>query len=457
MRPFRAILAQENVETQEGWMIREFPAGCFTWRALPLTLMAQVTTPEFGGHAGAFILGRIDTIDREGDLIVARGQLDDEGEGADADRRRDVIRQIGDDFLNGVSVDPGGVEVTETCEEWNEDEPEWCDVVRLRFDSYEIGAATATTVPALAGTLIELDDSEAVDEEMPDEEMSDEEMPDDEAVAAAASITVPSVPPRSFFEDPQLAELTRIPVVTPEGRVYGHLASWQDCHISFPSYCQPPWHSASSYLRAHVCDFPGGVLDDGGAVGSLAVMPLAVRGGHYSTQGDAARQWREAQAHYDNPENVAAYVRVYEDEIGIAFAGALRPGVTPEMIATFAAHQLSGDWRRIAGDMELVGACSVNVPGFVRSVALVASIDGGQLDTPVAAVITSTPNAGRACCDDCAHGQPCGSSDAVAAAGRETAEQQLARLQRGVDRLLAHLEPDLRAAAVERLRAGVRA
>lgn len=457
IRRFRAVLAQENVETREGWLIREFPAGCFTWRALPLTLMAQTTTPSFGGHGDAFIFARLDSIDREGDFVVALGTADDGGEGDYAQRRRDTAHLIDTQMLNGISVDPGGVEVTETCEEWNEEEPEWCDVVRIRFDSYEIGAATLTTVPALGGTLIEWLDDDWIDEDAADGESdsdADEEV-DEAAVAAAASITVPDHPPREWFDDPQLTELTRIPVVTDDGRVYGHLASWQDCHISFPTHCQTPWHSASGYAYGQPCEFPGGVQGADG-VEQLAVGPLAVRGGHYPTQGDQARQWREAQAHYDDTENVAAYVRYHEDEHGIAFAGALRPGVPPALIATLRAHQLSGDWRRIGGNMELVGACSVNVPGFVRSVALAASgAPGSALDTPIAAVITSTRNADRACCDACAHGEPCES--AVAASGGETAEVKLARLERGVERLLAHLEPDLRSAAVARLRSGVRA
>lgn len=446
MRAFRAILAQENVETAEGWLIREFPAGCFSWRALPLTLMSQIETPDFGGHGGAFILGRIDTIVREGDMIVARGVLDDEGEGAEADRRRDTIRLIDQRMLNGVSVDPGAIEVTETCEQM--DDEGFCERVRLRFDVYEIGGATATTLPALEGTLIELVDDDAADDESDGADETGDDAPDEEAVAAAASITVPDHPPIDWFDDPGLTELTRTPVVTDDGRVFGHLASWQDCHISFPSYCQQPWHSASNYAYFHVCSITAAA--DDGAMRGVAVGPLAVRGGHYPTQGDHARRWRDAQAHYDDPSNVAAYVRMGEDEHGIWFAGSLRSGVDPALVATLRAHQLSGDWRRIGGSMEVVGACSVNVPGFVRQVALAASGNPAEPLQVEAAVISGGGQHADVCCDDCAAGRPC----ATAASG---ADDRLARFEAELATMRRALDSTLRDLALARLRPGVHA
>jgi hypothetical protein len=58
----------------------------------------------------------------------------------------------------------------------------------------------------------------------------------------------------------------------------------------------------------------------------------------------------------------------------------LRPHLSDEDIREFRAAPLSGDWRRIAGRLELVGALSVNTPGFPvpRVKALVAS---GETET----------------------------------------------------------------------------
>src|SRR4029079_16942320 len=77
---------------------------------------------------------------------------------------------------------------------------------------------------------------------------------------------------------------------------------------------------------------------------------------------------------------VAADVRVGEDEHGIWVAGALRSHLSDEDVRAFRAALLSGDWRRIAGRLELVAALAVNVPGFPvpRTRSLVAS---GETET----------------------------------------------------------------------------
>jgi len=63
-----------------------------------------------------------------------------------------------------------------------------------------------------------------------------------------------------------------------------------------------------------------------------------------------------------------------EDEFGIAVAGALRSDVPPEKIIELQASALSGDWRTINGDLELVALLAVNTPGFpIPRKALAAS------------------------------------------------------------------------------------
>jgi hypothetical protein len=57
-------------------------------------------------------------------------------------------------------------------------------------------------------------------------------------------------------------------------------------------------------------------------------------------------------------------VTVGEDDFGIWFAGALRTGVKPEQVRELRAGSLSGDWRYLGGNLELVAALAVNVPGF---------------------------------------------------------------------------------------------
>lgn len=74
--------------------------------------------------------------------------------------------------------------------------------------------------------------------------------------------------------------------------------------------------------------------------------------------------WRAATAHYDNTCHAWADVSVGEDEHGIWIAGYVRPGTDENTVIAARASGLSGDWRRIRGNLEMVGALSVNAAAF---------------------------------------------------------------------------------------------
>jgi hypothetical protein len=451
MRRFRAILAQDGVETAEGPLTREFPAGCFTWEPSELPAIIRGMVEDEGGHFGAFPLGVAQQIERQGSWIVATGFLDDEGSGDDADRRRDTIGLIERGVLNRLSVDPGngGVEVEESCDEVDDDD--WCIAWRLTFRRYSIGGATVVAIPALQGTLIELLDDE-VDETTAQEAL--------DAIAASAMAVEPDewAPPLEWFEDPELETLTRHPIVTGDGRVMGHVAGWQDCHINFADYCQTPWRSQAGYAYAHVSSPPHPDVPDewrtpdGGWAGVLSCIA-----GHWTTDPNdpATRDWRAAQAHYDDPRAAVSYVRFGEDEHGIWFAGALRAGVDAEQVTMFRSHRLSGDWRRIEGSMEMIAGCSVNVPGFVRSFATAASAADDGTQELVAAVVAGgmARPAEAACCDACSSG-----GGTCAGAGSTTTQAFVTNVA-GLDpeveamirRMSVVLEPQYRAALRARL------
>lgn len=90
------VIAQEGVDTGDGRRIAE---GALNWREPPLTLMAQHTTPDFGGHAEAAVAGRIDSLDRDGANIVASGVFDTGEWGSETER------MVRDGALKGVSID----------------------------------------------------------------------------------------------------------------------------------------------------------------------------------------------------------------------------------------------------------------------------------------------------------------------------------------------------------------
>lgn len=201
-------------------------------------------------------------------------------------------------------------------------------------------------------------------------------------VASGHPISAPVVPPSAFFTDPELCGPTPL-TVTDDGRIYGHLAVWGQCHIGYADRCIEPPASAANY--AHF--LTGEILCDDGS--RLPVGQITMNGPHAPHQANA----QQAAAHYDNTATAVADVTAGEDAYGIWVSGALRPDLDPGQIRGLMASDVSGDWRRIGSGLELVAVLAVNVPGFpkirVREVeGLVASLSipaydgescGGQL------------------------------------------------------------------------------
>ena len=202
--------------------------------------------------------------------------------------------------------------------------------------------------------------------------VDDEGAPAD-IVAAAAPIH----PPEAWFADPHLEGPTPL-VVTKEGRVYGHLATWDVCHVASPGgpgICITAPHSNRDYMDFHV----GTVLTAEDTL--IGTGKITMDTGHAAHKMSASA----TAAHYDNTGTAVADIRAGEDMFGIWIAGALRPGVTEEQARILRASPLSGDWREVAGSLELKAALAVNVPGFPipRPAGLVAS-GGGRLYALVA-------------------------------------------------------------------------
>ena len=187
-------------------------------------------------------------------------------------------------------------------------------------------------------------------------------------VASGHPITAPIVPPSAWFQNPELAGPTPL-TVTDEGRVFGHLAVWGQCHVGTAGRCIQPPTSITNY--AHF--LTGEILCEDGS--RFPVGQITMNGNHaphhYSADATAA--------HYDNTCLAAADVTAGEDAFGIWVSGALRADLHPNQVRGLMASDVSGDWRRIGGNLELVAVLAVNVPGFpkirVREAAgLVASI-----------------------------------------------------------------------------------
>lgn len=199
-----------------------------------------------------------------------------------------------------------------------------------------------------------------------------------EMPTALVSSAFPVKPPRAWFDNPKLDKVTPL-VIESSGRVYGHVAGWKQDHIGMNGKIRAP-KSRSDYAF-----FATGLMEceDGSQVN---VGQITLVGGHAPLEASVA----EAVAHYDNPDNAVIDVSAGEDNHGIWVAGSVRPDVDDLKLRKLRASGVSGDWRPINGNLEMVACCAVNVPGFPIPRARVAA---GQPVALVAAGATEVVEA----------------------------------------------------------------
>lgn len=372
----RRVLTVEDTWTGDR---RFFEAGSFTWAALPLPYMATDTTTEM--HLEARLVGHIERAERVGSDIVgyvSRLASDD----PEVRRLQDLVWN---DELPGTSVDMDSMVGRLVFPDRSDDEAELIDDepdagpieipfggdddVQVIVEAARIIGATAVPFPALQETR---DDSPSVAAAaLVAGAGSVTWFPANVERSLVAAIEPPSEPPEAWFTNPGLTEPTRL-TATDEGRVFGHLAMWGTCHVGFPGECVEPPPSANEYASFHTGEL---VTAEGTRV---AVGQITTGSGHADDKANPAM----AKEHYDHTGWAAADVCCGEDEHGIWMAGAMRPGLNPARVREFMAADVSGDWRRISGHLELVGVASVNVPGFPKPTPL-ARVASGRVQTLV--------------------------------------------------------------------------
>lgn len=193
-------------------------------------------------------------------------------------------------------------------------------------------------------------------------------------VIVAASF--PVKPPREWFDDPKLTVETPL-TVTPDGRVFGHIAPWNSRHVGLPGNVRPPRNRTGYQF------FNKGLLETAEGT-DVTVGQLTLAGGHAPLHADASR----AVEHYDNTKSAVADIHVGEDQFGIWAAGAVRPDVDENRLRTLRASVPSGDWRPINGQLELIAACCVNSGGFPIARAAIAA-SAGDVPGEVLAMVAS--------------------------------------------------------------------
>lgn len=303
---FTLTLLDEAEPTIDG---RYFASDSVTWREPPVPLMFM-TVKSAEGHTGSRLGGVIKEIWRAGSKILGKGNFESGENG------QELRRLIDEQALTGVSSDVGGAIQTE---ELGED-----GVKKTHISQGRIMGATVLPFPAFDETRI--------------------------AITAAAVL---ERAPAAWFKFPNLRQPTPL-TITSDGQIFGHAALWGTCHIGHQGRCLEPPKNTSGYQYFRT----GSVLTAEGE--TIPVGPITLGTGHAGIALGASA----TAAHYDNTGTAAADVATGEDEFGIWFAGALRPGISDERIHELQASALSGDWRTIKGGLELVALLAVNTPGF---------------------------------------------------------------------------------------------
>lgn len=183
-------------------------------------------------------------------------------------------------------------------------------------------------------------------------------------------------PPREFFNTPEPDSPTPM-TYEEDGRVYGHAALWGSCHRGFMGgafeQCVQPPRSNTEYRQFHL----GHVVTEEGE--KVAIGKITFDTDHAPLTADVVA----ASRHYDNTGSVGAYVRARNGNHGIWLSGSLKPDLAPSALSALRANPLSGDWRSVQGNLELVAALAVPVPGFPIPLALSASADGIRVEALV--------------------------------------------------------------------------
>lgn len=405
------VIIVEGLETSDGRFIEP---GALSHRALPLPILAQTRNPEGGdGHAGADVIGRLDTLERvDGSEITDKETGKPFPEGVfvwrgtgfiDPEAAGTKLAQKG--YLTGNSADLSDVEAEFLFDDSEDGE----GVQQIRMTSGKIAATTLVPIPAFAQAYVQID-GETV--EPAEDALAASASPawvaaevGDDCFLCAAGIpegfaaqqvteivasTVPTslLPPAHAFADPVLSGPTPLTLddnsVPGFVEVYGHLATWGTCHTGFAGQCVTPPRSRQDYgyfnvgaVRTHDVDEVKVV-----AAGHITMG----EGGHAGIKMSAA----DAAAFYDNVNTVVADVTAGEDAYGIWVHGVVRRSATFEQVEALRAAPLSGDWRNIDGSLELVAALAVNSGGFPIPRARVASgvptalVAAGAVPQPVA-------------------------------------------------------------------------
>lgn len=153
------------------------------------------------------------------------------------------------------------------------------------------------------------------------------------------------------FEEPERP----VPLQLDGDHIYGHLALWDTAHVGHTGQRVVPPKDVDGLYRMFQRK---AVITASGA--RIPVGKITMDTGHApgnTTPGASV-------SHYDNTGTLAALVTMKEGKHGPFFTGVALPTLTDDERLKLALAEISGDWRPIGGQLQLVAALAVNTPGF---------------------------------------------------------------------------------------------
>lgn len=398
---FRALLAPIGLSTGDG---RRFAAGSITTVETPFSL--EWVREREGGHSGAVAVGAVQeantgtvaeaiangwiSVEAAGSMpadmlaVWGAGELydgvDRETMGRLAEDVATAAFLIGEgtlgpsvdlDTFEGVPVLAGSNEpMTEAQFQAHFEATGQDPKLELLVTSGRVRAATLVSIPAFAETSrpLELIPNEGEGQGGPNA-----------ALALIASTGILTRPKAAMFGGTALTAPTPITYDHETGAIFGHIATWQTCHVGFSDVCVTAPKDPGGGDYASFNRYPVETED-----GVVWAGRITVGGRHAALSANAGG----AIAEHDG-KTVAGYVRAYEDQFGIAVAGMIEPDLAPDVLSVLARRKVSGDWRETAQGLSLVEVLALapgprqhSEPGFPvetfsrggRQVALVASL-----------------------------------------------------------------------------------
>lgn len=392
---YRALAAPVDVSTGDQ---RRFAEGAIQADTLPMPL--RMARSDVGGHDGAVVVGRIDTVEMGPEIWTTVTMFDDVDPAVTPRLAEDVAEamKLMDEGVVGLSVDLDDVEaqVVRAGTDEPATEDDFLDGpdadIELLITQGRIRSATLVAIPAFSetgGAFQRLADAEPVE----GEEVEPEKVPELAAVIAALGETGPVFDVEAFVA-PEIKGLTPITYDWERGIAYGHIAPWGICHAGIADACVLAPRDQGEYRDFHTHRVP---TTDG-----VVYAGRITAGGVHPDIGDDITAHHVRQ-HHDQLTTVA-YVRAHEDEHGIFVCGPLVPDLDEATREILSRRKVSADWRETDAGLSMVevlalgpGPRAVSEPGFPvrmgfaggRQVALVASLvpapgERGDVEEPEA-------------------------------------------------------------------------